>query len=186
MLNKVLGGLVGFVAGLFVLGYVLPDRAQLHREIVVHAPADEVFALISDLGAWESWSPWQDNGLQSSPTLTANHALGIDGVGQRIRLRTEAPQIGGGVQEIVAIAAPGHVVTRLDLGVMGEADAAFSLTPLANGSTKVVWTYHANMREQVPVYLQPISTYMGYIVDPMLGPSYERGLQNLKRVAEGS
>ena len=40
------------------------------------------------------------------------------------------------------------------------------------------------MREGVPVYMQPISTYMGFFMDAMVGKDYEKGLANLKRAAE--
>ncbi|WDI32998.1 SRPBCC family protein [Hyphococcus flavus] len=178
MLNKLLGGLIGFVAALFLLGYTLPDRTQFQREIIVDAPVEDVYSLISDFHEWEAWSPWSE---VDQPT--ENVAV-EGGIGQQMIWHGGYPELAGSRHEIVALAAPGHVVTRLDLGPMGEADAAFSLSPLADGRTKVTWTYHAQKRENVPFYLQPIATYMGYLTTPLLSPTYEQGLANLKRAAE--
>lgn len=169
MLDRILGGLVGFIAVVFALGFVLPDRAHVEREIVINAPPEKIYAHISDLNAWGDWAP------EANERAHAEQRLITQGFDLQISLNAE---------EVVAAAAPGHIVTRLDRGKMGEADAAFKLTPLSETRTKVVWTYHAKTRENVPVYLQPISTYLGYVMDPILGPSYEQGLANLKRVAE--
>lgn len=176
MLDKVLGGLVGLVALLFALGFVLPDRAYVEREIIIKAPAEEVYGHISDLNAWDGWSPWTK--IQQREKRAAS------GFNQHATSQLAGSALGVSAEEIIAVAPPGHVVARLGRGSMGEANAAFKLIPLSDGSTKVVWTYHANTREGVPVHLQPISTYLGYIAEPMLGPSYEEGLSNLKRIAE--
>ncbi len=173
MLDKLLGAFLGLAAALFALGFVLPDRARVARAIVIDAPPEDVFALLANPGAWPAWSPWQDtpsSGASANPSSIWG--------GDLIRLSVDA-------EEIIALARPGHVVTRLDLGPIGGADAAFTLTPLSDGRrTQVVWVLHSNMREGVPFYLQPVATYMGYMASPLLGPACDDGLARLKRAAE--
>lgn len=65
------------------------------------------------------------------------------------------------------------------MGGQGIADAAFDLTP-ADAGTHVVWSLDSDMREGVPLLMQPISTYFGFLMDGM----NETGLQNLKALAE--
>jgi uncharacterized protein YndB with AHSA1/START domain len=178
MLNKILGGIIGFIALVFALGFVLPDRAHLEREIIIEAPAEEVYALVSDFSAWEEWSPWAKMDPQAEYELTGA------GVGQTMVWHSDHPNVGDGKQEIIALAEPGHVVTRLNFGPMGVADAAFTLTPITGDRTKVVWSFDSNMREGTPTHLKPVLTYMGYVMGPMLGPVYDEGLQNLKQAAE--
>lgn len=48
----------------------------------------------------------------------------------------------------------------------------------------MVWSLDSDMREGVPLLMQPISTYFGFLMDGMIGPDYETGLQNLKALAE--
>lgn len=179
MLGKILGGAAVLIAVLIALGFVLPDRAHVEREIVIDAPQEEVFALVSDFNQWSLWSPWA--ALDPDTTYTITGAPGA--VGHRMEWASEDPKVGNGAQTIAAVSAPDRVATHLDFGDMGKADAAFTLAPVDDG-VKVVWAFDANMREGVPVYMQPVSTYMGFFMDSMIGRDYEKGLAALKKAAE--
>lgn len=177
MLGKILGGLAAIIAIVIALGFVLPDRVTMERAAVINAPQDEVFALVGDFNQWSRWSPW----AETDPN--AQYAITGAGVGHRMEWTSEHPEVGNGAQEITEFDAPNVMGARLDFGDMGQANAKFSLSPEGE-STKVVWSFESNMREGVPFYMQPMSTYMGYFMEGMLGPSYEQGLANLKEVAE--
>ncbi|MEO1137538.1 MAG: SRPBCC family protein [Pseudomonadota bacterium] len=178
MLKKVLGGIAIFLIAIVALGFVLPDKAHIEREIVINAPQEEVFTLISDFGEWDRWSPW----AKLDPD--AEYSYSGSGVGQRMEWTSEHPEVGNGAQEITALAEPSRVVTALDFGDMGQAEASFTLEPAEGGATRVVWSFDSNMRKGVPVHMKPVSTYMGFFMDGFLGPAYEEGLANLKREAE--
>lgn len=178
MIGKILGGLAAFIIIVIALGFLLPDKAQVEREIVINAPQEEIFALVSDFGEWEKWSPW------ANIDPNAEYSFSGEGVGQRMEWKSDHPDVGAGAQEITAMEAPNTLVTHLDFGDMGQADAAFTLSPAEGGATKVVWAFESNMRKGVPAHMQPVSTYMGFFMDAFLGPAYEEGLANLKRVAE--
>ena len=60
---------------------------------------------------------------------------------------------------------------------MGTARAAFTLEPSGTG-TLVTWTLVADMG------LNPVGRWMGLMMDRWVGTDYERGLINLRRVAE--
>ena len=100
--------------------------------------------------------------------------------------KSDHPDVGNGAQEITALNAPNSVSAALDFGDMGRADATFTLSPAGDGTTKVVWGFDTNMREGVPIYMQPMSTYFRFFMEGMLGPQYEQGLANLKEVAEAN
>ncbi|MEM8935066.1 MAG: SRPBCC family protein [Pseudomonadota bacterium] len=177
MFGKILGGLAILIVAVISLGFVLPDRATLEREIVVAAPQEDVFTLISDFNEWEKWSPWADMDPNATYELTGQ------GVGQRMSWESEMPEVGSGVQEIIALDAPNSMTTALDFGEMGRSKARFDLTPEGDG-VKVVWSFESNMREGVPLHMKPMSTYFGFFMDGILGPQYEAGLENLKAAAE--
>jgi len=179
MLGKILGGIAALIVAIIALGFILPDKVTLEREIVVNAPQEEVFTLVSDFNEWNRWSPW----AQIDPD--AEFSVSGEGVGHRMEWKSDHKEVGNGMQEITALDAPNKVVTRLDFGDMGRADATISLTPVSGG-TKVVWSFESNMREGVPGLMKSASTYMGFFMDGMIGPSYEEGLANLKREAEKS
>ncbi len=178
MLGKILVGLVGFIVIVILLGFVLPDRAAIERETVINAPQEDVYALISDFEAWNAWSPW----AKMDPD--AEMSVSGEGVGHRMSWVSEDPNVGVGSQVITAMDPPNSLSTHLEFEGMGEADATFTLSPAGDGATKVVWSFETNMRDGMPLHMQPVATYMGFFMDGMLGPQYEEGLTNLKAVAE--
>ncbi|MEM9495743.1 MAG: SRPBCC family protein [Pseudomonadota bacterium] len=180
MIGKILGGIVALIAILIVLGFVLPDKVHVERETVIAAPQEEVFALISDFGAWDAWSPWAKIDPDAKYTLTGA------GVGQKMAWQSDHPKVGNGSQEITELEAPSRLVTQLEFDGMGVAEATFKLSPAADGATKVVWSLDTAMREGMAIHMQPMATYMGFFMDDMVGKDYARGLENLKKVAEGS
>ncbi len=180
MIKSILLGLGTLIAIVILLGFVLPDKVHLERETTINASQEEIFALVADFNQWNSWSPW----AKLDPD--AEYSLSGSGVGQRMEWKSEHPDVGHGAQEITALDAPNSVSTFLDFGDMGRANATFKLSPAGDGATKVVWGFDTNMRDGVPVYMQPMSTYFRFFMEGMLGPQYEEGLANLKAVAEAS
>lgn len=178
MIKSILLGLGTLIAIVILLGFVMPDKVHLERETTINASQEEVFALVSDFNQWDSWSPWAKLDPDAEYSLTGS------GVGQRMEWKSDHPDVGNGAQEITALDAPNSVSTALDFGDMGRADAHFTLSPAGDGATKVVWGFDTNMREGVPIYMQPMSTYFRFFMEGMLGPQYEEGLANLKQVAE--
>lgn len=179
MLGKILGGLAALIVILGALGFILPDKAHVEREIVINAPQEEVFALISDFNAWNAWSPWAELDPNAQYTITG----AASGLGHRMEWTSDNPEVGAGSQEITAVDAPNSLSAHLDFGDMGKAEGSFALSPVGGG-VKVVWSLDANMREGAPIYMQPVYTYMGFFMDAMGGKDFEKGLAALKRVAE--
>ena len=176
MLKNVLMGLAGLIVILIALGFVLPDNAHVERSIVVNAPPEKVYALVADLNEADKWQPWAAMDAGITQEITGS------GVGQKQSWKSK--KLGDGSQEITSLNPPTHVDYALDFGAQGVATAAIQIEPADAGATKVVWSLDANMRKGVPIYMQPISTYMGFFMDGMIGKDYETGLANLKRVAE--
>ena len=177
MVKKILIGLVGLVVLLAALGFVLPDARHVERAIVINAPAETVYALVADLGKTDQWQPWS----KMDPELTQE--ISGSGIGQKQVWKSK--ELGDGSQEIVGLNPPTGVDYRLDFGDMGRAVAAIRLEPV-EGGVKATWSLDTKMREGVPFYMQPVSTYMGFFMDQMVGKDYEKGLAELKRLAEAS
>jgi uncharacterized protein YndB with AHSA1/START domain len=178
MLKKILLGVLALIVVVVALGYVIPDKARAERSIVVAAPQEQVFAILSDLNNFNRWSPW----YEKDPA--AEYSVVGSGVGQKFTWKSAKREVGSGAQEIVKLEAPSLVACRLVFGEgMGVADTAFALAP-ADGGTKVTWSIESHMREAVPFYMAPIYAYMGFFMDQMMRPDFDRGLANLKRVAE--
>ncbi len=178
LIKKLIGVVLALVALVIAGGYLLPSNVHVERAILVNAPPEQVYALISDFNAWDAWSPWAKLDPNAEMTVSGS------GMGQTMSWDSENPQVGHGIQSIVAMDAPSLFKTHLEMGDMGRADAAFTLQPEAD-QTRVVWSLDTDMREGVPVLKQPINTYFGFLMDSMLGNDYETGLRNLKHLVEG-
>lgn len=177
MFLKVIGGLVTAVLIAFVAGFVLPSQIHVERSLLISAPPTEIFPLVGDLNQWDAWSPWATMDPDAEMTISGN------GVGQVMEWHSEDPQVGDGTQEITGLDSPNYISSHLDFGDQGMADAKIQLTPQDNG-TLVSWSLDSDMRAGVPTLMQPISTYFGFMMDSMIGKEYEKGLSNLKALAE--
>jgi uncharacterized protein YndB with AHSA1/START domain len=177
--TRLVGIALGAIALLFGLGFLLPAHAHVERSIVIQAPPEQIFPQVSDLSAWEAWSPWATLDPDAQMTLEG------EGVGQRMIWSSENPQVGEGSQVVTALEAPRYLQTHLEFAGQGIAEAAFELKPMGEGQTQVTWSLDSEMREGVPLAMQPVSSYMGLLMDSMVGHDYETGLQNLKTLIEG-
>ena len=177
LLKKIAGIVLGLVAIVFSVGFLLPSTVHVEREVLVNAQPEEVFALVSNFNAWDVWSPWAKLDPDAKMEIIGS------GVGQTMFWSSENPDVGEGSQVIVNLESPRYLETHLNFGDRGVANASFTLTP-ENEATQVVWSFDTDMREGVPLFLQPVTTYLGFLMDSMVGEDYEIGLQNLKNAAE--
>ena len=179
LVMKFIGGLIGLLVVIFTLGFVLPSAVHVERDTIINAPPAAVFPWVSDFARWEAWSPW------ATKDPDAIMQIAGAGVGQTMTWQSDNPELGSGSQAIVELVDDRLLKTHLEFGDRGRADATFNLQPQGD-KTLITWSLDTDMREGVPVLQQPISTYMGFFMDAMMGPQYEAGLQQLQAIVEES
>ena len=177
-LLKVISALLGIAVLTYGIGFFLPSNAHVERAISIQASPERVFAQISDFKAWDAWSPWAKIDPNSTMTVTGS------GVGQTMVWASEDPKVGMGSQKITVSDPPSYLKTHLEFDGHGVADASFQLTP-QDGETFVTWSLDTDMQSGVPLLAQPITNYMGLMLEAMVGRDYETGLENLKAEIEG-
>ena len=177
MFRKIMIGLGAVVVTAYLAGFILPDEVKVKRDILIDAPRERVFALVSDFNAWDQWSPWKQMDPEAIFAITGT------GEGQKMMWESDNPAVGRGSQMVTTYEPPRTVETRLDLGQWGNGYGAFILLE-EKGGTRITWEYNGKMREGLPLWQKPIHTYYGLFMDEMLGPTYERGLAQLKEAAE--
>lgn len=163
------------VVGAIVVAFLLPRHAVVTRSVEIAAPPATVFPLIGDLRRFNEWSPWADVDPETVFTFTGP----IDGVGQTLNWESDDQRIGSGSMSIVAIEPESRVDLNVDFGREGTMLASLTLEPAGNG-TRVIWMLDSDLG------LNPIARYFGMMLDGMVGPDYEKGLDRLKVVAEAS
>ncbi len=169
--------LLAAVAVLLVIvvtvGLFLPDRVHVERSIVIDAPPERVFPLVNDYRNFNQWSPWYG----MDPDARYRFDGPESGVGAKLSWDSDNPDVGSGSQQIVESRANALVRTHLDFGDQGVAEARFTLSPEGTG-TRVTWGFDTDFGYNL------VGRYFGLLFESMIGPDYEQGLANLKRVAE--
>ncbi len=169
----VLAAVVVLVATVLILAATKPDVFALKRSASVGAPPEEIFPLINDLHAHESWSPFD----KPDPATRKVHSGAAEGKGAVYEWEGKG-QTGAGRIEIIESLPPSRIVMRLDM-----------LKPLKASNT-VVFTLEARDETEVTWAMQGHTPYIGKIMrvfvnmDRMVGGEFESGLANLKAIAE--
>jgi len=172
MMRKLLNWVFVLAVVLVAGAYVLPRHAHVERAITIGRPPSAVFPLVNSLRRFDEWSPW--SGLD--PAMQARFDGPEAGVGAHMTWAGN-DKVGTGSEKIVASVPDQRVTAELDFGDRGPAQSSLLLTPAGNG-TRVVWTLEMDLG------LAPAGRYFGLLLDRMIGPDYERGLQRLRALAE--
>lgn len=165
-----LGLFLIFVAG----GFVLPDKAQVSRSIVINAPPEKIFAVVSDLRRAREWMPW----FALDPQMNMIFEGDGPGVGQKMMWSSQKPEVGSGSQQTNGLITNKQVTAALAFGDMNQATSTVELAPEGTG-TRVAWAL------DVPLG-NIIERWTGLVMDRMIGRDFEQGLANLKALAEAS
>lgn len=173
MLRNIVLGLAGLAVVLVAVAYLLPRHVVVERSIAIEAPPEAVFPLVNSFRRGQEWSPW----LARDPGTRLTFGGPEQGVGATMEWASDHPQVGSGRQEIT-LSTPGErVETALNFGAQGPAAAWFALAP-EGGGTRLTWGLDADMGNN------PVGRWMGLMMDRWVGPDYERGLSNIKELAE--
>jgi hypothetical protein len=165
------------IALLGILAYAStkPDTSRIARSARIQAAPERIFALINDLPAWQTWSPYE----KKDPDMQRSFTGPTAGVGAKYAWAGDR-NIGEGRMEIVDSTVPSKVTIRLEFLKPFEhvATAEFTLAPAASGATTVTWamTGPANLMSKV------MSVFFDF--DKMIGGDFEAGLADLKTLAE--
>jgi len=166
-------GLVGLLALLCGVGFLLPQQVHVERDTLIAAPPATVFTIVNSYKRFNEWSPWAEIDPGASTTISGAPR----GVGARMAWKGDPKKVGEGSQEITASVPYSAIQVDLDFGEHGLAKSAWSFTPEAEG-TRVVWSVDCDMG------MNPVTRYFGLFMDGMIGKDYERGLTKLKTLAE--
>jgi uncharacterized protein YndB with AHSA1/START domain len=140
--------------------------------VVIKAKPEAVFALVGDLRRWKEWGAWQerDPGMKST---YSEKAVGV-GAWSAWESKTE----GNGKMTVTAYAPLQRIVYKLEFPDMGtSSEGSVTLLP-GEGGVKVVWLDTGDLG------MNPLFRWFGLFIDGIIGPDFEKGLANLKLLAE--
>jgi hypothetical protein len=174
-LKRLLIGLV-LVAAAFATAVALqPADYRLTRQTVIAAPAAAIFPHVNDLRQWDDWSPW----AKLDPNARVSFEGPPAGVGAMFHWAGN-DKVGVGTMMITESKPNDRIATRTDFmkPFEGTSNSDFIFSE-AGGQTTVIWT----MSGTNDFIGKALCLFMP--MEKMLGPDFERGLMQLKRVSEG-
>ncbi len=173
MLNTILI-IVLLIASALIYAATKPNTFRVQRSATIASPSEKVFALINDLPAWASWSPWEKKDLAMKKTYSG----AAQGKGAILEWDGNK-DVGTGRMEILESTPSSTILIKLDFFKPFEAHntAEFTLAPNA-GATEVIWAMYGPQ----PYMMKIMGIVMN--MDKMVGKDFEDGLANLKALAE--
>ena len=174
-LKRLLVGLVLLVGAAAVVVWFQPDDYRLTRSAVIAAPAAKIFPHVNDLRQWEDWSPW----AKLDPAAKVTFSGPQSGPGASFQWDGN-DKVGAGTMTITESRPNERVATRTDFvkpfAGTSQSDFIFSQT---GDQTNVIWT----MTGKQNFIAKAICLVMN--MEQTVGPDFEKGLAQLKRVSEG-
>jgi uncharacterized protein YndB with AHSA1/START domain len=184
--------IIGIIAALVVIGIIgvlayattVPDTFRVERSISIKAPPEKIFPLINELKTMNEWNPF----AKQDPTIRLTYSGPASGKGAANAWDSDG-KAGKGRLEITDSTRPSQVTMRLDIEkpMEGHNTIMFALQPQAQGtnqgtnvSTDVTWS----MTGGLPYIAKVICMFVS--MDRMIGGEFEKGLADLKAMAEKS
>ncbi len=158
------------VVAFLVVAAFLPKDYEVTRSTSIDAPPVIVFAQVNDLKVWNDWSPW----AAMDPSMKTMY--GATSVGEGASYSWTGDKVGEGELTIVHSEMPRSIRTQVVFDGSDEGNGEWVFEP-ESGGTRATWTMRGTLS-------WPTARYFGPMMDKMLGPQFEDGLQRLKTSAE--
>jgi uncharacterized protein YndB with AHSA1/START domain len=171
---KVLKYLIGFIVLFLIAGFLLPSTYSAQRSTTINAPAEKIYPLIANNREWKRWTVWN----QRDPNMQITYSGPEQGAGAKWAWKSKSE--GNGGMEFTAVEPNKRVAYSLQMEGMTPAPGDLTLTPASTGAngTKVTWLMNGDAG------MNPLYRWFGFFMDRLVGPDFEAGLANLKKLAE--
>jgi len=167
---------LGLVAALVVLVAVIATRPaafEIRRTATIAAPAEVIFAQVNDLHRWSAWNPFE----KADASMKLTYLGAAAGVGAGYHYVSE--QSGEGRMTVTESAPNQRVAVKAEFikPFAATNQIEFTLAPAANG-VAITWAMRGNnnfLGKAIGLFVN---------MDKMIGAQFEKGLADLKQVAE--
>jgi hypothetical protein len=160
------------VIGILLYAATRPDTFRVERSATIHAPASTLHAILTDLRRGVEWSPFE-KGL----TMTKSYSGPATGAGSAMEW-SNSKEVGAGRFSIVD-ATPAKITCNLVMLKPMKANniVEYALAPQGN-ATVMTWSMYG----PTTIMTKVMSLFMN--MDKMCGDQFEKGLKDLKVLAE--
>lgn len=174
MFKNVLIAIAVAIVGFCIVVALQPDEFKISRSITINAAPAVVFAQVNDFHRWMNWSPWE----KMDPAMKRTYAGPSSGEGA-VYAWVGNREVGEGAMTLVKSQPPERIEIRLDFvkPMAATNHAEFTFNPEGK-DTVVTWT----MSGRNNFISKAICLFMN--MDKMAGTQFEKGLADLKSLAE--
>lgn len=162
-------------AGAFVAVVALrPNTFRVVRSTVIGVPPGKVHPLVADFRAWEHWSPW----AKIDPQMQVSYSGVPASVGSGYAWKGNR-NVGEGRMTLTESEPPSRLRIRLEFikPFAGVNDVVFTFRPSGPG-TEVRWEMSGNY----VFFTKAVALFVS--MDRMIGGDFEKGLAQMKELAE--
>ena len=164
---------VGAIILAFVVGGIFaPSTFLVSRSTVINAPAKKVYDLVVEPKQWANWSEWN----RRDPNMQITYKGPPFGMGAKWEWVSKTE--GSGNMEITRVEPDKSVEYSLSFPEYNMKSSGVLRLEPEGSATRITWT------NQGDVGGNPLKHYLAMTMDRMVGPDFEKGLANLKAVAE--
>lgn len=174
MIKKIFIALLVIVLGLVVIVALQPAEFRVNRSTVIAAPAAAIFGHVNDFHKWDAWSPW----AKLDPNMKKTHEGAPAGVGA-IYSWAGNDDVGEGRMTLTESRPNELVRIKLEFKKPFEATNTTEFGFKVEGEkTLVTWSMFGTNNFMAKAF--------GLIMnmDKIVGADFEKGLAQLKTVAE--
>lgn len=169
---KILYWLLGIIAVLIIVAYLLPKNYKVERSIYINADKNLIYNLTSNFQKWTVWVPW----TKEMDSTAVFEITGKDGqVGTT--WKWNGKKMGEGTMTATEFISGQMVAYDLSFA-QGKYKSKGKILIEQGDSCKVSWFDEGDLG------YNPLNRYMGLFMGKMMGPDFEKGLAKLKKVAE--
>lgn len=176
MLATVLLVVAAVIAALLLAAALRTPEFRVARSTTISAAPSVIFDQVNDFRRWQGWSPWE----QIDPALKRTYAGAVAGPGATYNWEGNR-DVGTGRMTIVDHRVAEHIGIKLEFlkPMPGVCRAEFHFEPRGD-TTTVTWSMAGTSNFVCRVF----SLFMS--PDKMIGSQFEKGLSQLKLVAENA
>ena len=176
MLPLILIGLVVIVVVFLIIVALQPADFRLARNTMMSAPPAVIFERVNDFRKWDAWSPW----ARIDPAMNKAFEGAASGIGA-IYTWTGNSKVGAGRMTILESRPDELVKIKLEFFKPFKATntAEFTFKPEGN-QTLVTWSMTGEKNFIAKAF------HMFVNVDKMVGRDFEKGLAQMKAIAEAA
>jgi len=169
-MNK-LNLLIGLI-GIVLLSSCGSKPYKVERSAEINTPASAIYNQIVSHKNRDNWSPW----ATKDPNMTKEYEGPEAGVGSIYKWSSENEEVGTGSMEVVEVEENEYMKSKLTFTAPWESASTVEWNlEEENGVTKATWSNSGELPAMMAMFMD---------LDEQLGPDFEKGLENLKKLCE--